>query len=127
MKFSTQAEYGLRAMVNLARSHPDIKNIQTISQEENISAKYLEKIMGKLRAKNLVISTQGKNGGYVLSDHPKNITAGEIIETLESLAIKCYDSHCQKKKNCSSSFVWIKLGVQIKRTLDGIKLSQLIK
>jgi Rrf2 family protein len=127
MKFSTKGEYGLRAMVNLARNYPEIKNIKEISIEENISAKYLERLIGDLRKKNLVKSIKGKNGGYVLARKPKEISAGEIIEVMEgALTSKCQSSGCQHVKQCSSSFVWIKLGEQIKKTLNEIELGSLI-
>src|SRR3989339_1242979 len=119
MKFSTRAEYGLQAMANLARYYPTQKNIQQISREENIPAKYLERLMGELRKNNLVCSFQGKNGGYVLIKNPRLIKVGQIIEILEgSLSpMECADVECQTTCSCSSSRVWLKLGKQIRKTL----------
>ena len=128
LKISTKGEYGLRAVVNLARSYPKIKNVKAISTEENISAKYLERLIGELRKRNLVKSVKGKNGGYVLTRKPKDISAGEVIEVMEGqMTSKCDGTHCTHMKDCSSSIVWIKLGEQIRKTLYGIKLSELIK
>ena len=128
MKFSTKGEYGLRLAVNLARSYPTIKNTKDIAAEENISLKYLERLIGELRKNEIVKSFKGKDGGYVLAREPKKISAGEVIETMEgSFTSKCTSTHCQHVKKCSSSFVWIKLGEQIRKTLYGIKLSDLIK
>jgi Rrf2 family protein len=128
LKMSTKGEYGLRAMVNLARNYPKIKNIKEISIEENISAKYLERLIGDLRKNNLVKSIKGKNGGYVLARKPGEISAGEIIEIMEgSFVSKCQNTDCQHLKKCPSSFVWIKLGEQIRKTLYAIKLSDLVK
>ncbi|MDO9231817.1 MAG: Rrf2 family transcriptional regulator [bacterium] len=128
LKISTKGEYGLRAIVNLARNYPQIKNIKEISIEEKISAKYLERLIGDLRKSGLVKSIKGKNGGYVLARKPKEISAGEIIEIMEGpMTAKCQGIHCSAMKKCASSFVWIKLGEQIRKTLYGIKLSDLIK
>lgn len=127
MRFSTKAEYGLRAMVSLARDYPAQKNIQEISKEENISAKYLETLMGKLRKNNLVKSQKGKNGGYILAKNPAKISAGEIIEIMEGIIVsKCAGNNCAKANFCASSIVWTKLATQIKKTLFAIKLSDLI-
>jgi Rrf2 family protein len=128
MRFSTRAEYGLRAAVNLARAYPQQKNLITISKEENISEKYLERLVGELRKNNILHSSRGKSGGYTLSKKPSLIRVGEIIEILEGtiLPMKCADKknvlHCK----CSSREVWIKLGEQIRKTLHGIKLSELL-
>ncbi len=128
MKFSMKGEYGLRLAVNLARSYPTIKNTKDIAAEENISLKYLERLIGELRKKEIVKSFKGKDGGYILARNPKKISAGEVIEVMEgTFTSKCMDTHCVQVKKCPSSFVWIKLGEQIRKTLYGIKLSDLIK
>lgn len=128
MKFSTRAEYGLKAMVNLAISFPKVKSIKDIAREENISQKYLERLIGELRKNGLVKSHRGKNGGYVLALSPKKIKVGEIIEILEGplLPIKCQSEKCVSK-HCLSKKVWVVLWRQIKKTLYDIKLDSLIK
>lgn len=127
MKFSTKAEYGLRAMVVLARDYPYLRSITEISLEENISAKYLEQIFIKLRGADIIVSQKGKSGGYTLTREPSKITVGEIVETLEGKIepTKCNSPEC-KNNQCASKKVWVKLSQEIKRTLDNIKLSDLI-
>lgn len=129
MKFSTRAEYGLKAMANLAKDFPEQKVLKQISKEENISVKYLERLIGELRNKNLVRSQKGKNGGYVLSKNPRQIRVGEIVEILDGpiSPMKCVGKFCALENRCSSSFVWTKVGAQIKKTLYAIKLSDLTK
>jgi Rrf2 family protein len=128
MQFSTRAEYGLKAMANLAKSYPAQKNIKTISKEEGISVKYLERLVNELRKNNLVKSQLGKSGGYTLAKNPKAIKVGEIIEILEGTIapMKCVGKKCILEHNCTSSVVWNKLGEQIRKTLYGIRLSELI-
>lgn len=127
MHFSTRGEYSLRAVVNLANYYPLKKSLKKISQEERISVKYLERLMSELKNGQIVKSFKGKKGGYVLAGEPKNIAVGKIIECAEGpITIKCYGTKCQKVQKCPSSFVWIKLGGQIKKTLYDIKLSDLI-
>ncbi|GBE16709.1 HTH-type transcriptional regulator CymR [bacterium BMS3Abin15] len=126
MKFSTKAEYGLRAMVNLASAFPGVKNVKEISEEEGISLKYLERLVGVLRKNKLIKSFKGKQGGYVLVRKPESIKVGEIIEILEGPIAPTKCESCCIENKCSSSFVWIKLGKEIKKTLDGIRLSNLM-
>lgn len=127
MRFSTRGEYGLRAAVNLAGCYPIRKNLGRISKEEGISKKYLERLMSELKRNGMVRSVKGKEGGYVLSADPKHIKVGKIIEATEGpISVKCYGKKCKMIRRCPSSLVWIKLGEQIKKTLYGIKLSDLI-
>ncbi|KKP90189.1 MAG: transcriptional regulator [Parcubacteria group bacterium GW2011_GWC1_36_108] len=129
MRFSTKAEYGLKAMTNLAQCYPAQKTIGEIASQENISQKYLERLMGILRNGEVVQSSKGKQGGYVLSKDPKKIPVGEIIELLDGdiAPMRCVGKFCSSEHKCPSSVVWNKLGVQIKKTLYGMKLSDLIK
>lgn len=128
MQFSSKTEYGLRAMVVLAEQYPEMKSISEISEQENISQKYLERIIQELRKSDLVLSFKGKSGGYTLSKKPGDILVGEIVESLEGdlEAMKCTSNECQKKA-CPSKKVWITLGQEIKKTLYKIKLSDLLK
>lgn len=128
MQFSTRAEYGLKAMANLAQNYLQQKNIKTISREEGISVKYLERLANELRKNNLLKSQKGKNGGYTLVKNPRLIKVGEIIEILEGTIapMKCVGKKCVLEHACSSNIVWNKLGEQIRKTLYGIKLSDLI-
>ena len=146
MNFSTKGEYGLRAAVSLAKSYPVKKTIKEISIEEKISVKYLERLAGDSRRGGIVKSVKGKNGGYVLAESPAKIKVGKIIESVEGpILVKCFGARCKLfasrtgttnaghtnekmiAHQCPSSFVWMKLGEQIKKTLYGIRLSDLIK
>lgn len=128
MQFSTRAEYGLKAMVNLAGSYPKCKSAQQVAKEEGISLKYLERIFGILRRNHLVVSHKGKSGGYILAKKPNALCAGEIIEALEGTIapMGCDSAQCAQKNNCASSKVWHVLEQQIRKTLYSIKLQSLI-
>jgi len=126
MQFSTKAEYGLRAVIVLAKTYPKLKSITEISREEKISAKYLEQIFGVLRRNKIVNSYKGKNGGYTLAKNPSKLSVVDIVEALEgSLApMKCQRPKCINAK-CPSKKVWVKLGKEIKKTLKNIKIDSL--
>lgn len=126
MKFSTKAEYGLKAMANLAGCFPEQKNLRTIAREENISLKYLERLIGELRKNNLVQSSKGKNGGYVLAKKPRLTPIGEIVEILEGPLAPMKCGVCKIENRCSSSLVWNKVEEQLRKTLYKIKLSELV-
>ncbi|HFC36375.1 MAG TPA: Rrf2 family transcriptional regulator [Candidatus Moranbacteria bacterium] len=127
MNFSKKAEYGLRAVVFLAKNYPATKSVREISLTENISAKYLEQLFVKLKKEKIVMSRKGKDGGYILCKKPDLIRVGRIIEALEGpiKIMNCADKKCNSRK-CQSKKVWLLLEKQIKQTLNKIKLSELI-
>ncbi len=91
MKFTTKTEYGLVCLVHMARhtSSPWV-TIHEIAEKEKFSLPYIEKILQKLRAANIVTSHHGKRGGYSLSRNPSEITLKEIIEALEGSTFEIY-------------------------------------
>jgi Rrf2 family protein len=129
MKFSTKAEYGLRAMANLARNFDSsYYSLGKIAKEEKISLAYLERLFAKLKKAELVTSEKGVNGGYRLSKNPKQIRVGDIVVALEgSLSpFACIDNNLCKQKGCGAKIVWKKLAIAIKKTLDEMTLDELV-
>ena len=93
MRFTTKTEYGLICLVYMARnSSADLITIKEIVKKERFSATYLEKILQKLRSANIVVSHQGKQGGYALARKPSEITLRQIIEALEG---QTFDLFCE--------------------------------
>lgn len=63
-------------------------SLRSVAERQGISEKYLEGIVARLGAADLVISIRGKYGGYKLAKEPKDYTILEILlATEESMAI----------------------------------------
>ena len=91
MKISTKSQYGLRAMVYLAKFKGRFCPLRIISKNEDISFDYLEKIISKLKKAGLIKAKKGAQGGYFLAKSPSKIKLGEIIRALEGeiSLVKC--------------------------------------
>lgn len=84
MKISRKGEYACLALVYLARNYNDdpVKMID-IANNNNIPKKYLEQILLQLKGAGFVRSIRGKDGGYALARHPKDINLAQIIRLLD--------------------------------------------
>ena len=133
MIFSTKSEYGLRALVNLAKNQrKEPYSLAKIAKEEKISLAYLERLFASLKKAKIVQSAKGVKGGYKLAKSAAKISIKDIFTALEgSLApYVCVGigGLCVKKGcDCQSKIVWQKLDRGISKTLNSIKLSDLIK
>ena len=136
MQILKRTQYGLRAMVYLASvfgEKNNIRSLKEISQKENISFDYLEKIISQLEKKGLLRAKKGSKGGYFLKRSPKKISVGEIIRILESTMspVKCLAKekryHCPRKKTCKTVNVWKKVQEVLNSTLNSITLADLLK
>ena len=68
MKVSSRGEYGVRAMVALAKNYGHgPMSIAAVSRASSVPMPYLEQLIGPLRRAGLVQSTRGAHGGYQLT------------------------------------------------------------
>ena len=130
LKVSTRSQYGLRAMVYLAKCKDEICSLKEISRKERISFDYLEKIISKLEKAGLIKAKKGPQGGYFLAKSPEKIKIGEIIRPLEGEKglVKCMTGgyRCPLEKKCLSKKFWGKIQSVLNSVLDSIALADLI-
>ena len=84
LTLSTKSRYGLRAVLTLAENEGQgLLQIREIARIKNIPRQYLEQIFNQLVKAGIIRSVRGKNGGYKLARHSRDIMALEIIILLE--------------------------------------------
>ena len=134
MKLSTKGRYGLRALVDLARySEEEPVSISSISAREDISEGYLEQLMALLKKAGLVKSIRGAAGGYVLARPVGQISVGDVLRALEGSLepVECAglepDGECKASDYCVTKYVWQRINDSISRTVDEIRLDQLVE
>jgi len=131
MKISTKGRYALVIMINLAKGYKENNYItlKEISNKENISLKYLEKIIVPLKKNNLVISSRGENGGYMLNKKPSEYKVGDIIRISEgdiNITDCVSNGKCPLKQSCPTYSLWKGLNDTINNYLDTKTLEDLI-
>ena len=95
MKLSSQEEYGLRCLLQIAKAGEGASlTIAEVSEREGISAPNVAKIMRLLRRAELVRSTRGKSGGYSLARPASDV---RVLDVVNALGGKLFDaSFCDK-------------------------------
>ncbi|QOV90063.1 RrF2 family transcriptional regulator [Humisphaera borealis] len=84
MKVSKRTEYGVRAIVQLARQWPqNFVQSKDLAKKEHLPTKFLESILLALRRGGFLESKIGREGGYKLARPPSEISVGDIIRRLE--------------------------------------------
>ena len=131
MKISTKAQYGLRALIAIAKAKEECISLKEISEKEGIPFDYLEKIISKLQKEGIVKAKRGKNGGYFLPCSPKKIKIKKVIEALEGdlVTVKCLTKEnfiCPQENRCLAKNFWQTLKKAIDKTLNKITLADLI-
>ena len=134
MKLSTKGRYGLRAMIDLARySEEEPVSISSIAARQDISERYLEQLMGLLKKAGLVRSIRGATGGYILTRSAGEISVGDVLRALEGSLdpVDCPgladEKGCGGADVCVTKYVWKRINDSINRTVDEIKISDLVR
>ena len=129
MKLSTRARYGMRAMVVIARRADDYHTGARIASEEGLSKKYLASILGRLRETGLVDAVRGSKGGYKLARPASEITAADIVESLDGpvSVVPCVANGdiCDRTSRCPTRHLWQSVSDAARGALDGLTLAEL--
>ena len=131
MKISTKGRYALVVMIELAgNSNNEYIPLKDIAERQQISVKYLEKIVAMLNKAGFVQSNRGNNGGYKLVKEPKEYKVGDILRKTEGdlAPIACVNGEeCGKRENCKTFKFWQGLDNVINEYVDSKTLADLIK
>lgn len=84
MKLSVKSDYAARAVLELARHHglDRVRRVEELATGQGIPANYLVQILLELKAKGIVRSVRGKEGGYLLARPPAEITLGDVLRAM---------------------------------------------
>ncbi|MBK8229309.1 MAG: Rrf2 family transcriptional regulator [Candidatus Eisenbacteria bacterium] len=135
MKISPLDEYGLRCMVQLARTGPDgALTIPELAEREGLSEAYVAKVMGLLKGAGLVHAARGRAGGYRLAAPPSEIAVAGVMSALggptwESVGCDRFNgAHevCVHSAGCSIRSLWAALDAVIDQLLGNVTLADLL-
>ena len=105
MKLTSKGRYAVMAMADLAKVNANQPtNLTDISLRQGISLSFLEQIFSKLKKNNLVQSTRGPFGGYLLTKQPEEIKLSSIINAVDE-KVKTVGCKKESKKGCTGKSV----------------------
>jgi Rrf2 family protein len=84
VKLSVKSDYAARAVLGLARRHPNREalRVEALAAEMEIPANYLVQILIELKAQGIARSVRGKEGGYLLARSPAEITLADVLRAV---------------------------------------------
>ena len=105
MRLTSKGRYAVMAMAYLAKINTDQPtNLTEISLRQGISISFLEQIFLKLKKNNLVKSSRGPSGGYLLAQSPEEIKLSSIIKAVDE-RVKTLGCKRESKKGCNGKSI----------------------
>mgnify|MGYP001343680487 CR=1 FL=1 len=134
MKLTSKSRYAVMALADLARFDGiNPVSLRDISLRQGISLDYLEQIFSKLKKNQIVQSTRGTQGGYVLSKKPNEIKLTNIFHAVDE-KVKTVQCKKESKKGCngkttkcSTHNLWDELETHINSFFEKKSLEDLLK
>lgn len=129
MEITTKGRYAVRIMADIAKCD-DYVSLQSVANRQQISLKYLEKIISMMAKAKLVKSLRGAAGGYKLSKPSDQISVKDILNaTGDAIKIStCVDTEeCPVADKCDTIGVWSTLNGLINNYLENVTLKDLVE
>ena len=133
MLISTRGRYALRFLIDLAENvDKGFITTQELSERQEVSKKYAERLMASLSRGNFVEAQHGVGGGYRIGVRPEDCRVSDVLLAMnEELSpvecISCEPNKCPRAKDCRTRPMWEKLGGIIYDFFDGITIADLMK
>ena len=104
--------------------------IHDIAESQNLSEKYISRLIIELRKAGMVKSIRGAKGGYKLARIPKYLTLLDIVEVMEGpiSIVDCVESSpsCLRQDLCAARGIWMRLNNEIRESLAKISLQDMV-
>ena len=128
LKISRMTDYATMILGFLAaRDHQC--SASEVALGTRVALPTVQKLLKLLAKGGLVHSARGADGGYNLARQPGEITAAEVLDTLEGpLAItECSTAvgHCEYETRCQVGGAWQKINQSIRVALEAVSLADL--
>ena len=129
---STKGRYAIRILLDLAEHHTGIYiPMKEVAARQEISLKYIERIMPSLKAAGLVDSVHGIGGGYRLTRPPEEYSLWEILTLAEGdlAPVSCLQRNaapCRQAAECRTLPVWEGYQKLTENYFRGITLADLL-
>jgi Rrf2 family protein len=131
MHVSAKADYGMRALLELAAAYEDnpgrLVKGEAIARAQGIPVKFLEGILRQLRQSGIVASMRGAEGGYRLDRDPKDVSIADVVRALDGPLAAVRGQRPEDLDYAGASEhlreVWIAVRASIRHVLEHISLA----
>ena len=132
MKISMKADYGIRALLDLAERYGEQPvPSHDIVARQHVPGPFLDQLLMTLRRAGLVRSTRGPRGGHVLGRAPEEITLGHAIDVLEGQAtqMECFSAPqtCEINFGCTIRTSLMRADQAARKALDQTTLADMVR
>lgn len=130
MRISAKSDYAVRAMAELAAAYDDgAVKAEDIANAQDIPLNFLLGILRELRNGKLVRSVRGREGGYMLSRPPAEISLADVIRVVDGPLANVRDLSLSQLSypGAATSLrdVWMAVRGSLREVLENVSVAEL--
>jgi Rrf2 family protein len=131
MRLTTKGRYGMRLVLDIAQhEEKGPVSMAETSLRQDVSVKYLERLVGELQRAGFIRSVRGREGGHLLAMPPENITVGDVVRALEGdpAVLACSNNRlaCPRSVHCLTRTIWIAADQAMLEKLDSVTVRDIL-
>lgn len=130
MRISAKSDYAIRAMAELAASYDaGAVKAEDVASAQQIPLNFLLGILRELRNGKLVRSVRGREGGYLLSRSPDDITLADVIRVVDGPLANVRDMSLSQLSYPGAAAalrdVWMAVRGSLREVLENVSVGDL--
>lgn len=132
MRISAKGHYALAALIQIANKKDAAEPVPVISISEvlGVSKIFLEQVATSLKKSGLITAVKGAKGGYLLARDPSDITALDVLKSVENTLFETAQKDLLEQtpvvSDALSSLVFTPLDTVIENCLAAVTLQDLV-
>jgi Rrf2 family protein len=130
MRVSAKADYAIRALAEIASSHPRPVKADRVSQAQSIPTKFLENILVELKHAGIVQSQRGAEGGYWLAREPGEVALADVIRAIDGPLANVRGVRPEHVEYSGAARrlqdVWIAVRANLRAVLEQVTIADLV-
>lgn len=134
-KFPIKVTYGIMATIELARQDGSVPlQAKVIAKRQGIPSRFIEQVLQHLKQAGIVRSLRGAQGGYILAQHPTQISLADLVNSMNGAAsdpplkewVAYGQSEIREGPNALLSNIWQQIQEAEQAILKGISIQKLV-
>ena len=130
VQISARGDYAVRAALSLAQAYPSLMSAQAIAQDQDMPRKFLEAVLADLRRAGVVRAQRGAEGGYTLSQPPREVTIGQILRAVDGPLAGVRGMRPEETRYTGAAEnlpnLWVAVRSAVREVVDEVSLAELI-
>ncbi|MEV1290165.1 Rrf2 family transcriptional regulator [Micromonospora sp. NPDC049679] len=130
MQISARGDYAVRAALSLASAYPSLMSAQAIALDQDMPRKFLEAVLADLRRAGIVRAQRGAEGGYTLSQPPRDVMIGAILRAVDGplAGVRGLRPEQTRYEGAAENLprLWVAVRAAVREVVDEVSLAELV-